>query len=110
MRQSGSWMTIWDDRILEIIQSDDDGIGKVSNLKNHENIQVGQSQVSRRCSKLAENGLLRRIGNGVYVITDEGKAYLEGKYDAENHRFINGGGSSEDDGEAGATDGPGINS
>jgi len=43
-------------------------------------------------------------------MTEEGEAYLNGKYDAERERYINGGSSSEDDGKSGATDGPGINS
>lgn len=103
-------MTIWDDRILEIIRADDDKIGKVSNLKDSDNIHVGRTQIGRRCRKLAEYGLLRKIGDGVYVITDEGEAYLEGKYDAEKERYINGGGSSSDEEESdGAASDPSIN-
>nr|WP_227739055.1 PhiH1 repressor [Halorientalis pallida] len=103
-------MTIWDDRILEILNDDEDGIGKVSNLSKQDNIHVQQPQVSRRCKKLSERGLLRAIGDGVYVITDEGEAYLEGKYDAEKDRYINGGGSSSDEEESdGAASGPSIN-
>jgi predicted transcriptional regulator of viral defense system len=103
-------MTIWDDRILEILRDDDDGIGKVSNLKDSDSIHVSRVQIGRRCKKLAEHGLLRQIGDGVYLITEEGKAYLEGKYDAEKERYINGGGSSSDEEESdGAASGPSIN-
>jgi predicted transcriptional regulator len=80
-------MTIWDDRILEHIRKDNGG--RVGELTEKDNIRVTNTHVSRRCKKLAENGLLRDLGNGVYVITDEGEAYLEGNYDAENHVYIN---------------------
>jgi len=108
MRQSGSWMTIWDDRILEIIR--EEGNGAASELADREEIHIARSTITRRLQKLADNNLLQPLPNGVYMLTDEGEAYLDGEYDAERERYINGGGSSEDDGEAGAADGPGINS
>jgi DeoR/GlpR family transcriptional regulator of sugar metabolism len=79
MRKSGEWMTLWDDRILEVIRSDDDKIGRVGELAEHEYIRVSQSTVSRRCKKLAEKGLLRQVGDGVYLLTDRGEGYLDGK-------------------------------
>jgi repressor of nif and glnA expression len=72
-------MTIWDDRILEIIRSDEDKIGKVGELANHEHIRITQSSVSRRCRKLAEHGLLRPVGDGVYILTERGEGYLDGE-------------------------------
>jgi predicted transcriptional regulator len=30
---------------------------------------------------MVEHGLLQHLGNGVYVITDEGEQYLDGKLD-----------------------------
>lgn len=80
-------MTIWDDRILEHIRAEDGG--RVGELADKENIRVTNTHVSRRCKKLAEHGLLRDLGNGVYVITEEGEAYLDGEYDAENHVYLN---------------------
>ena len=91
MRKSGTWMTLWDDRILEVIR--EIGAERVGNLVDHEDIRISQSQVSRRCQKLADHGLLQPLGNGVYVITDEGKAYLDEKYDAEAGAYLNAGGS-----------------
>lgn len=88
MRRSGSWQSAPDDRILEIAAEDEDGIVKVGNLADHDYVHVGQSQVSRRCKKLAEHSLLRNIGDGVYVITDEGRAYLEGEYDASSGQYV----------------------
>lgn len=83
MRRSAAFMSAPDDRILEIATEDEDGIIKVGNITENEYIHVGNSQVSRRCRKLAENGLLRNIGDGVYVITDEGRGYLDEKYDVK---------------------------
>lgn len=74
-------MTIWDDRILEYIRHND-GTGRVGQLADSDLIRVSGSHVSRRCRKLAEHGLLRDLGNGVYAITDRGEAYLDGELDA----------------------------
>ena len=82
MRQSGTWMTIWDDRILETIRSA--GAQAVGALADRDDIRITQSSVSRRCSKLEDHGLLIALGNGVYDITEEGKGYLDEEYDAEN--------------------------
>ncbi|MFT4921029.1 MAG: repressor of nif and glnA expression [Haloarculaceae archaeon] len=88
MRKSADWMTVWDDRILEIIDNDPDDVGKVGNLVDHPYIHIAQSSVSRRCQKLAEHGLLRPIGDGVYLITERGEAYLRGEYNAETEAFM----------------------
>lgn len=93
MRQPGTWMTIWDDRILEHIRKE--GGTSVGELAKKENVRISRSHVSRRCKKLGEEGLLRPLPNGVYVITDEGKAYLEGEYDAENHIYLKDGANGE---------------
>ena len=80
MRQSGTWMTIWDDRILETLRSE--GPMAVGSIAEKNDIRVSDSTVSRRCSKLVENCLTVHIGNGVYQITEDGVAYLEGELDA----------------------------
>ena len=87
MRESGTWMTIWDDRILEYLRENDGAT--VGELTKSESIRVSNAHVSRRCKKLAEHGLVTPIGNGAYVITDEGKAYLNEEYDAENGVYLN---------------------
>jgi hypothetical protein len=81
MRASADWMSIWDDRILEFIHENDGG--SVGEIADHELIRVSQPHVSRRCGVLAEHGLLRALGNGVYVITGDGIKYLNGELDAE---------------------------
>lgn len=82
VRYSGKWMSITDDRILEVLAAD--GPTPVSKITAHAGINVTTSQVSRRTSKLGEHRLIENLGNGVYRITTEGSAYLKGEYDAEN--------------------------
>lgn len=79
MRKSGRWMTIWDDRILEYIR--ETGSGTPTELAESGYVRVSRQHVSRRLRKLADHDLLRSLGNGVYVITDAGEAYLEGDID-----------------------------
>ncbi|WP_076143267.1 winged helix-turn-helix transcriptional regulator [Natrinema saccharevitans] len=93
MRKSGTWMTIWDDRILETLRKE--GAKPVGELAEEEGLRISHSSVSRRCKKLAENGLLTPLGNGVYIITDRGEAYLDEEYDAENGVYLNGNGSRD---------------
>jgi len=72
-------MTIWDDRILEFIREEESATPK--ELKESGYLRVSRPHISRRLKKLAEHGLLKHLGNGVYVITDRGEAYLDGKID-----------------------------
>ncbi|WP_411965829.1 PhiH1 repressor [Haloferax sp. YSMS24] len=89
MRKSASWMTIWDDRILEYIE--ENGSASPSELDKSGYFQVSRSQVSRRLRRLKEKGMLQHLGNGVYVITPIGEDYLEGDLDAEELNGENGG-------------------
>jgi len=73
-------MTIWDDRILELIR--EEGSGSPTKLAESEYIRVSPQHVSRRLRKLAEHGLLQDLGNGVYVLTEIGENYLDGEVDA----------------------------
>ena len=87
MRESGTWMTIWDDRILEYLRENEGAaVGEITKI---DSIRVSNTHVSRRCKKLAEYGLLQPIGNGAYIITDRGEAYLDERYDAENEVYLN---------------------
>lgn len=75
-------MSIWDDRILEYIQENEGGsVGEMGDCKL---FRISKTHVSRRAKKLSDHGLLRALGNGVYVITDEGERYLSGDLDAED--------------------------
>lgn len=81
MRKSGSWMTIWDDRILEYIKEEESG--SPAELEDSGYIRVSKSQISRRLRRLAEYGMLQHLGNGVYIITQRGEDYLSGELDAD---------------------------
>ncbi len=89
VRRSGSWQSVWDDRILEAIEVDEDGVMSVGDLTENDYIRISNSQISDRCKKLAEHGLLKKVGHGVYMITEEGSAYLREEYDVQQGRFIN---------------------
>jgi Mn-dependent DtxR family transcriptional regulator len=79
-------MTLWDDRILELLYNR--GPMSVGELGETDVIRVTRPHVSRRCKKLAENGLLNTYANGVYDITEEGERYLNGEIDADTFREI----------------------
>nr|WP_089812923.1 helix-turn-helix domain-containing protein [Halomicrobium zhouii] len=93
MRRSGSWQSVWDDRILEWIR-ENEGTGTPKELDDSGLIRVSRTQVSRRMKKLSENGLLRHVGNGAYLLTDEGEAYLDEEYDAEEGVYLDTGDTS----------------
>nr|WP_080508410.1 Lrp/AsnC family transcriptional regulator [Haloparvum sedimenti] len=82
MRKSAPWMTIWDDRILEIAQEEDSV--RAPQLVDSGYIHISRSQISRRLRKLRDHGLLQDLGNGVYAITELGEEYLAGDLNAEN--------------------------
>ena len=88
MRRSGSWQSVWDDRILEWIR-ENDGSGTAAEMKESDLIRVHRTQISRRLKKLAEHDLVTHVGNGAYVITEEGDAYLDEEYDAERGVYMN---------------------
>lgn len=88
-------MTIWDDRILEYIR--EDGSGSPTELAESGYVRVSRQQVSRRLKKLAEHGMVKHLGNGVYIITELGEDYLDGEVDADQLSELS------DDGETAAT-------
>jgi len=80
MRLSADWMVTADDRILEYLSEHETGTPK--RMADSGYVRFSRSYVTQRCKKLVDYGLLRHLGNGVYVITEEGKQYLEGELDA----------------------------
>jgi predicted transcriptional regulator len=72
-------MVIVDDRILEYILENEHG--SPSEMKKKGPIRYSRGYISERCQELANKGLLKPVGNGVYTITDRGEAYLEGDLD-----------------------------
>ena len=94
-------MTAVDDRILEYLSEHESG--SPTKMKREGPIRYSRQQVHRRCKILAEKGLINDLGNGVYMITEDGEAYLEGRLDTENWQYIDEetdedphGGSTED--------------
>ena len=45
------------------------------------NIEYDRQYVGKRCGALADAGLLKSVGNGLYQLTETGRAYLEGELD-----------------------------
>ena len=86
MRYAGEWMSAADDRILEYLSENESG--SPTKMKREGPIRYSRVQVHRRCKKLAENGLINDLGNGVYMITEDGEAYLEGRLDTEDWEYI----------------------
>jgi Mn-dependent DtxR family transcriptional regulator len=68
---------------------ENDESGTPKDLKESGLIRVSQAHISRRLKKLAEHHLVKHVGHGAYVITEEGKAYLDEEYDADEETYIN---------------------
>ncbi len=79
-------MTAADDRILEYLSENE--TGSPAKMKREGPIRYSRQQINRRCKRLAEENLVRHLGNGVYVITEDGEAYLEGRLDTEDWQYI----------------------
>lgn len=72
-------MVLADDRILEYIRKNDSGRPK--EMVDSGYVRYTRSYISQRCKKLVNHGLLKDLGNGVYVITERGERYLDGEID-----------------------------
>jgi DNA-binding IclR family transcriptional regulator len=78
MRKRADWMVRADDLILELLEEE----GQYTPTIIAEKTDYSTKHVNRRCIVLQKFGLLRNIRRGLYQITDEGRAYLEGDLDA----------------------------
>lgn len=96
MRKSARWMVLLDDRILEYVA--ENGPTLPSDIANDDRIPYGAQHIGNRCRKLAGNGFLENLGNGVYVITQRGQDYLNEEFDAAEV-------DANGDGESAAADG-----
>jgi DNA-binding PadR family transcriptional regulator len=86
LRHSGGWMALVDDRILEYLSENE--AASPTEMMNGGPIKFSRAYIGRRCKKLKKEGLVREISDATYVITDDGEAYLEGRLDTENWRYI----------------------
>lgn len=73
-------MTQADDRILETLE--DSGL-VLSPKILAENTDYSRHHVARRLSDLVDGDLVEKVDDGLYQITDQGRAYLAGDLDAE---------------------------
>lgn len=83
MRQPADWMVAADDRILETLRD----VGNVSPIAVSRDgmvarVDIGRKYASDRLNQLAEYGLVRRIDEGLYGITEDGVRYLDEELDA----------------------------
>lgn len=81
MRKRGEWMTPMDDLLLEALESSD---MVLSPSIISFNLDLSREAVNRRLQTLADYGLVEKIERGKYEITDEGKGYLSGEFDASD--------------------------
>ena len=86
MRHSGDWMVLVDDRVLEYLRENE--TGSPTEMMSKGPIRYSSQYIGRRCKKLKDKKLVRHLGNGVYTITEDGEAYLEGRLDTENWTYI----------------------
>lgn len=73
-------MTMADDRILEYLHDHESGTPK--KIAETDGYLWGRSYTHQRCNVLRDYGLIRHLGNGVHIITEEGELYLAGDLDA----------------------------
>jgi len=88
MRKSAKWMVLLDERILELLEEDEDGFLRPSEIADDSRIPYSAAYVGQRCKKLAQNGLLQEVSDAVYRITENGKAYLREEYDASESNGV----------------------
>lgn len=81
MRKRGEWMTPMDDLLLEALESSD---MVLSPSIISFNLDLSREAVNRRLQELADHGLVEKIERGKYEITDEGRGYLSGDFDASD--------------------------
>jgi len=76
-----SWMTTADDRILEVLESS--GMVLSPRVIAY-NADYSRSYVSRRLKKLVTAGMVDKVDDGMYEITEFGRDYLYGELEVED--------------------------
>lgn len=79
VRLPAEWMQAADDRLLEFLDSN--SASSISTIDESEKISYHYNTIGRRLRRLAEAGLVEKIGQGVYRISEKGIGYLEGQED-----------------------------
>jgi predicted transcriptional regulator len=101
MRKSGKWMVLLDERILELLQEDEDGFMRPSEIADDKRINYSPQYIGRRCKELANHGLIQEVSQSVYRITSDGESYLKGEYDASESGSLEMSSNGTNQGEAG---------
>ncbi len=78
-RQRAEWMRPVDEKILETMR--DEG-NMTPNALEQLDVTVA-NYASNRLSKMADYGLVERVAQGLYRITDDGEAFLNEELDAD---------------------------
>ena len=73
-------MTIADDRLLEYIAKHE--TATPTEMAESDLVRFKRVHLQRRCQKLYQYGLVRQVGNGVYMLSEQGQQYLDGELDA----------------------------
>lgn len=82
VRRHANWMSQSDERLLEYLDMESGGSPK--EMAADERLPYHEQSIGRRLRQLAAAGFVDRIGHGAYVITDQGRAYLAGEFDARD--------------------------
>lgn len=69
-----------DDRILGYLRENEPRTPK--QLADSGLVRFSRSYITQRAKVLVEYGLVQHLGNGVYILSDEGAQYLDGELDA----------------------------
>ena len=82
VRVPAEWMVYADDRILEYLA--EKGPASPTQITDDERIAVSRTHANLRLKKLTDAEMVRLIGNGIYEITEDGRDYLAGEFDAHD--------------------------
>lgn len=82
MRFDDDWMVRADDRIMEHLR--EEGPDTPKSMADSDRVRFSRQYINQRCKLLVSNGLLLHLGNGVYDLTEQGEAYLDGDIDVRN--------------------------
>ena len=73
-------MSVWDDRILELLRESDSMCLPPVRIDSSEYIRVSKPQIVRRLQRMEEYGLVDGE-NGYYKLTERGIGYLDEQID-----------------------------
>ena len=83
MRQDADWMRPMDNRILEVLR-DEGNLTPLALSREgmYERVDTTRQYISERCIHLRRYGMIEYVDEGLFRITDVGRAYLDEELDA----------------------------